>query len=144
VNDRLGIAGVTVVTAGRAAACDDAQVLRRFGAGDEEAMAAFYREHGRIVFAQILLVAGECALAEEVLQDTMLDAAAAAGVAVTGAFILATGGLFWLDPAVALAIAAVISWHALALIRKVLSRRRPQAMPSGTPPLHEDGPISAR
>ena len=35
-------------------------------------MAAFYREHGRVVFAQILLVAGERALAEEILPDTML------------------------------------------------------------------------
>jgi len=35
-------------------------------------MAAFYREHGRVVFAQILLVAGERALAKEILQDTML------------------------------------------------------------------------
>jgi hypothetical protein len=28
-------------------------------------MAAFYREHGRVVFAQVLLVAGERVLAEE-------------------------------------------------------------------------------
>ena len=35
-------------------------------------MAAFYREHGRVVFAQVLLVAGERALAEEIVQDTML------------------------------------------------------------------------
>lgn len=57
-----------------------------------------------------------------VLLDTIADAAAAAGVAVTGAIILATGSLFWLDPAVALAIAGVIGWHAFALIRKVLTR----------------------
>jgi cobalt-zinc-cadmium efflux system protein len=78
-----------------------------------------------------------------VLLDTIADAAAAAGVAIAGAVILATGGLFWLDPAVALTIAAVVSWHAFALIRKVLRRRLP-AMPSATPPQHEDGPISAR
>ena len=35
-------------------------------------MAAFYREHGRVVFAQVLLVAGERVLAEEIVQDTML------------------------------------------------------------------------
>lgn len=58
-----------------------------------------------------------------VLLDTIADAAAAAGVAITGAVILATGGLFWLDPAVALTIAVVVSWHAIMLIRKVLSRR---------------------
>lgn len=57
-----------------------------------------------------------------VLLDTIADAAAAVGVAITGAIILATGSLFWLDPAVALAIALVISWHAFALIRKVLRR----------------------
>ena len=33
-----------------------------------------------------------------VLLDTIADAAAAAGVAATGAIILATGGWYWLDP----------------------------------------------
>ncbi len=60
-----------------------------------------------------------------VLLDTVADAAAAAGVAATGAVILATGGWYWLDPAVALAIALVVAYHALALIRKVLTRLRP-------------------
>lgn len=58
-----------------------------------------------------------------VLLDTIADAAAAAGVAITGAIILATHGLYWLDPAVALLIATVIGWHAIALIRKVLTRQ---------------------
>ena len=53
-------------------ACDDAGLLRRIGQGDEDAMAEFYREHGRVVFAQALLVAGERVLAEEIAQDTML------------------------------------------------------------------------
>lgn len=57
-----------------------------------------------------------------VLLDTVADAAAAAGVAVAGAIILATGGSYWLDPAVALLIAIVISWHATALIRKALKQ----------------------
>jgi cobalt-zinc-cadmium efflux system protein len=65
-----------------------------------------------------------------VLLDTIADAAAAAGVAAIGAIILVAHGLFWLDPLVALAIAAVISWHAIALIRKVLARRTPQKAPS--------------
>src|SRR6185437_11108643 len=60
-----------------------------------------------------------------VLLDTVADAAAAAGVAITGAVILAAGGLYWLDPAVALVIAAVISWHAVTLIRKVVRRANP-------------------
>ncbi|HCU95950.1 MAG TPA: hypothetical protein DHU96_25820 [Actinobacteria bacterium] len=59
-----------------------------------------------------------------VLLDTIADAAAAAGVAATGAIILTTGGWYWLDPAVALAIAVVVAHHAFALIRKVLTRLR--------------------
>ena len=62
-----------------------------------------------------------------VLLDTVADAAAAAGVAVTGAIILATGGWYWLDPAVALAIAVIVAYHALALIRKVTARLRTTA-----------------
>jgi cobalt-zinc-cadmium efflux system protein len=58
-----------------------------------------------------------------VLLDTIADATAAAGVAVTGAIILATRGLYWLDPAVALLVGAIIGWHAIALIKKVLIRR---------------------
>jgi cobalt-zinc-cadmium efflux system protein len=63
-----------------------------------------------------------------VLLDTVADAAAAAGVAVVGAVILVTGGWYWLDPAVALAIAVVVAYHALALLRKVLRRLRPAAV----------------
>jgi cobalt-zinc-cadmium efflux system protein len=61
-----------------------------------------------------------------VLLDTIADAAAAAGVAATGGIILATGGWYWLDPAVALVIAVVVGYHALALLRKVVSRLRPE------------------
>jgi cobalt-zinc-cadmium efflux system protein len=60
-----------------------------------------------------------------VLLDTIADAAAAAGVAVAGGIILATGGWYWLDPAVALTIAVIIAYHAVRLIRKVHSRNRP-------------------
>ena len=35
-------------------------------------MAAFYRAHGRVVLAQVLLVTAERVLAEEIVQDTML------------------------------------------------------------------------
>jgi len=62
-----------------------------------------------------------------ILLDTIADAAAAAGVAAAGGTILATGGWYWLDPAVALTIAVIVAYHALALIRKVLSRNRPAA-----------------
>lgn len=56
-----------------------------------------------------------------VLLDTAADAAAAAGVAITGAIILAKAGWYWLDPAVALAIAVVVGYHAIGLIRKVIT-----------------------
>jgi Cation efflux family len=47
-----------------------------------------------------------------VLLDTLADAAAAAGVAMTGAVILTVHGWYWLDPAVALTISVVITYHA--------------------------------
>ena len=57
--------------------------------------------------------------------DTIAAAAAAAGVAAAaGGIILATGGSYWLDPAVALVIAVVIGYHALAQLRKVVGRLR--------------------
>lgn len=62
-----------------------------------------------------------------VLLDTIADATAAAGVAATGAIILATGGWYWLDPAVALTIALIVAYHAIVLIRKALIRLRPAA-----------------
>jgi RNA polymerase sigma-70 factor, ECF subfamily len=49
-----------------------ADLVRRIAQRDEEAMGEFYRRYGRIVFAQILLVANERTLAEEIVQDTML------------------------------------------------------------------------
>ena len=54
-----------------------------------------------------------------VLLDTAADAAAAGGVAITGGVILAIGGWYWLDPTVALIIAAVVGYHAVRLLRKV-------------------------
>ena len=54
-----------------------------------------------------------------VLLDTAADAAAAAGVAASGAVILATGGWYWLDPATALVIAVIVGYHALKLTRKI-------------------------
>lgn len=51
-----------------------------------------------------------------VMLDTVADAAAAAGVAAAGAIILATGGWYWLDPAIALVIATVVTFHAVRLI----------------------------
>jgi cobalt-zinc-cadmium efflux system protein len=65
-----------------------------------------------------------------VLLDTIADAAAAAGVAAAGGIILATRGWYWLDPAVALAIAVIVACHAVALIRKVRNRSRSTAATS--------------
>jgi RNA polymerase sigma-70 factor (ECF subfamily) len=50
----------------------DVCLLRRIAAGDQDAMTEFYERHGRVVLGQILLIVGERALAEEILQDTML------------------------------------------------------------------------
>ena len=72
MNDPYGDAGAATFTASHEGACDGAGLLRRIGQGDEDAMAAFYREHGRVVLAQVLLVTGERAGAEEIVQDTML------------------------------------------------------------------------
>jgi len=64
---------------------------------------------------------GEDLNVKAVLLDTAADAVAAGSVAVTGAVILATRGWYWLDPALALVIAAIIGYHALMLIRRVLA-----------------------
>jgi cobalt-zinc-cadmium efflux system protein len=54
-----------------------------------------------------------------VLLDTSADAAAAAGVAASGAVILGTGGWYWLDPAIALVIALIVGYHAQKLVRRI-------------------------
>jgi len=59
-----------------------------------------------------------------VLLDTAADAAAAAGVAVSGAIILGAGGWYWLDPATALVIAVIVGYYALNLIRKITAALR--------------------
>jgi cobalt-zinc-cadmium efflux system protein len=58
---------------------------------------------------------------QSVMLDTVADAAAALGVAASGAVILITGRLFWLDSVVALIIALVVGYHAVRLIRSVLA-----------------------
>ena len=77
-----------------------------------------------IVCAAILGdVAGDLNL-QSVMLDTVADAAAAIGVAVSGAIILVTGGHYWLDPLVALVIALVVAYHALRLVRRALGELR--------------------
>lgn len=65
-----------------------------------------------------------------VLLDTVADGAAACGVAISGAIILVAGRWYWLDPAVALAIAVVVGFHAFRLIRTARARLR--CVPSDT------------
>jgi cobalt-zinc-cadmium efflux system protein len=48
------------------------------------------------------------------------DAAASAGVAGAGLVMLLTGGARWLDPAVSLAIGALIAWEAVRLLRQAV------------------------
>ena len=72
MNQSQGDVGAATFPASHDLACDHAGLLGRIAQGDEDAMASFYREHGRVVFAQVLLVAGERVLAEEIVQDTML------------------------------------------------------------------------
>jgi cobalt-zinc-cadmium efflux system protein len=61
---------------------------------------------------------------ESVMLDTVADAAAAIGVAISGAVILITKGTYWLDSLVALLIALVVGYHAVRLMRRVLARLR--------------------
>ena len=51
---------------------EDGELLRRIARRDRQALAALYERYGRIVLAQIDRMAGDRALSEEVLQDTML------------------------------------------------------------------------
>lgn len=66
---------------------------------------------------------------ESVMLDTVADAAAAIGVAISGAIILITKGTYWLDALVALLIALVVGYHAVRLMRKALSRLREKQAP---------------
>jgi cobalt-zinc-cadmium efflux system protein len=74
---------------------------------------------------------GEDLNIKAVLLDTAADAAAAAGVAASGAVIMITGGWYWLDPTVALVIAAVVGYHAVGLIWRVLRAVRTRPRPTG-------------
>lgn len=60
-------------------------------------------------------VAGDLGM-QSVMLDTVADAAAAIGVALSAGVILITGATYWLDSAVALLIALIVGYHALRLI----------------------------
>ncbi len=60
-------------TAGTAIEEDpDLDLLRRIATGDQEAIEELYRRHSRLLLGQLRFMVDEPALAEEVLQDTML------------------------------------------------------------------------
>jgi len=61
---------------------------------------------------------------ESVMLDTVADAAAAIGVAVSGSVILLAHGVYWLDSLVALLIAVVVGYHAVRLMRRATARLR--------------------
>jgi cobalt-zinc-cadmium efflux system protein len=71
---------------------------------------------------------------ESVMLDTVADAAAALGVAISGTIILATAGVYWLDSLVALVISIVVAYHALRLMRRaqidLRGKRAAQAHPA--------------
>jgi RNA polymerase sigma-70 factor (ECF subfamily) len=50
----------------------DLTLLRRIATGDQAAIEELYRRHGRVLLGQLQLLVGQPALAEEILQDTML------------------------------------------------------------------------
>lgn len=59
-----------------------------------------------------------------VLLDAVADAAAAAGVAIGGLVILLSGGLYWLDPVLALAISVFVAIAAIRLGLRAVSSLR--------------------
>jgi cobalt-zinc-cadmium efflux system protein len=68
---------------------------------------------------------------ESVMLDTVADAAAAIGVAVSGAVILLSRGAYWLDSVVALLIALVVGYHAVRLMRRVFVDLRAKQLAAG-------------
>lgn len=75
---------------------------------------------------------------ESVMLDTLADAAAAVGVAGSGAVILITRGTYWLDSLVAILIALVVGYHAVRLMRRVLARLRDAGRAVAAPDVNPD------
>jgi len=67
---------------------------------------------------------------ESVMLDTLADAGAAIGVAISGTIILATGEAYWLDSLVALVIALIVGYHAIRLMRRVRADLRERPAPN--------------
>lgn len=75
-----------------------------------------------------------------VLLDTAADGAAAAGAGAAGGVIYVTGGLYWLDPAVALAISVVVGYHAAQLLARTWRSLGPRASAQQRPGAACEGP----
>jgi cobalt-zinc-cadmium efflux system protein len=84
---------------------------------------------GAMIACALILgdVAGDLNM-QSVMLDTVADAAAASGVALSGAVILLSNGNYWLDSAVALVIALVVGYHAIRLMRRVLVDLRERSL----------------
>jgi cobalt-zinc-cadmium efflux system protein len=61
---------------------------------------------------------------KSVLLDTLADAAAATGVLVAGVVIWISGGFYWLDPVIALILAAVIGYVGVRLAVQAVAALR--------------------
>ncbi|HZU80993.1 MAG TPA: cation diffusion facilitator family transporter [Acidimicrobiales bacterium] len=73
-----------------------------------------------VMFIGVLVLRGDDDLnVRAILLDTTADALTGVCVAITGLVILVTGGLYWLDPAVALVVAVIIGYRATGLVREV-------------------------
>lgn len=83
-----------------------------------------------VVCALILGDVGDDLNMQSVMLDTVADAAAAIGVAISGAVILLANGVYWLDSLVALVIAIVVGYHAAKLMRRVAKQWRHEAVSS--------------
>jgi cobalt-zinc-cadmium efflux system protein len=92
---------------------------------------------GAMIVCALILgdVGGDLGM-QSVMLDSVADAAAALGVAISGGVILLTGGTYWLDSLVALVIALVVAFHAIKLPRNVALelRRRPTTASSAEMP----------
>lgn len=73
-----------------------------------------------VMFIGVFVLRGDDDLnVRSILLDTGADAATGVCVAATGLVILVSGGLYWLDPAVALVVALIIGYRATGLLREV-------------------------
>ena len=117
-------ANASMIVAVTAVVCFDAVKRLVGGAPHVEALPVVIVS----AIAAIVMLAGALVLRDDegddlnmrsVLLDTAADAVTAASIAATGAVILLTDRFFWLDPVVALVVAAIIGHRAVRLLREI-------------------------